>query len=1128
LTAATRGEASFGGGRLAASGLLVCTLLLTACRSSNTPVPPALEALVVASVVPMQPTLAAGGKPQSVGASRDGKGVQSDFIENVVLIRPKDTAQLAAFLSRYGGTIVGDDAVRQAPPEVGIVLTAVQMKPTRFKVRIDPARANVAAMKANAAAAGLGGRVEFSSDAALRTVSAVLDAKAAGFRASADHVAHPQQAFPTTLFATSERAKAGPPASNDDPFTASAYADFGTVGNASNVRLAWQFIAAHGIVKRTRVAIIDGGFYLDANGIPLGTDSDFPAPGKPMQYDIDFDDYIADGTNPGPGCGAGNPCFWHGTGSAGVATGRGNNGRGAIGTGWQVADPILLRVNGEAHERNSAIRTALLYGADVISMSFGGDCNQTCRIDDRDDNPYDDEVDGGGAAVFIASAGNGRPPDNSPPKTPSVGFDVGADNRVHPCIEVHVICVGALTSNAATIASYSNFGAQVSLFAPTNVPVMAYPPSQDGSGNALPQSVAFGVPVSPNSFGGTSASAPFVAGVVAMMKAVNPGLNHDAVGQILRETARPGAGKVSRMLDAYAAVRRAAGSSPIVPDALENNDLDSVASNLGAAPLYSRANLNIDARDRDVFKFSSPNGRRMTVSLAYPQGLGAISVDSLESLSSACGTPTLVAGSDQPLGGGGHTMVYRVPGGPLRLTLRGSDINAYNLTLGFNADTYPPDDYENNDTVATAKRLSTRRHAAPGSATAQLEDPRVTIDATLQSDIDNDWYIVQGATPTLAEKVRLGAAPSVAVYGNDSQTSLEVFRLNPDGTRGPLVSKNASAPCGATPLEVVLDEGAWFLVHVSGSAGRYTLKNSLRIDPSKIPDVVHSRVHDVIHPGDPIERVLGFPEFLVLVADPAYRGLRSANEGLHLRLVDAAGKTVTEGAAAHPGERLSLAAATAGAVYTVQVVPIATSAPARLSLSWEVAPAARTSDNLIADPGADTPPSDRPGLQQGWRAADGSVMPARLAYDGRVVDLTPQSPGPDQRGEHLFGGAAAGRSTAARQDIEIAPAWRDAIDGGRVTARLSAFLGGIGASAGVAQVELTFLDAHGKPLASLRAPTVDARQRDGRTALLPVERSEPVPPQTMAMRVVLSFGPSRSTPALADSLRLVLSEYAAK
>jgi subtilisin family serine protease len=254
-----------------------------------------------------------------------------------------------------------------------------------------------------------------------------------------------------------------------------------------------------------------------------------------------------------------------------------------------VADPILLRINGEAHERNTAVRTALLYGADVISMSFGGDCNQVCRIDDRDDNPFDDEVDGGGKAVFVASAGNGRPPDNSPPKTPSIGFDVGADNRVHPCIEMHVICVGALTSNATTIASYSNFGAQVSLFAPTNIRVMAYPASQDAAGNALPQSAAFGTPVSPNVFGGTSASAPFVAGVVAMMKAVNPGLNHDAVGQILRETARPGTGLVSRTLDAYAAVPLPQAQRPWSECARRTTIAAARAAIWSATPPYSRA-----------------------------------------------------------------------------------------------------------------------------------------------------------------------------------------------------------------------------------------------------------------------------------------------------------------------------------------------------------------------------------------------------------------------------------------------------------------------------------------------------------------------------------------------------------
>jgi subtilisin family serine protease len=94
---------------------------------------------------------------------------------------------------------------------------------------------------------------------------------------------------------------------------------------------------------------------------------------------------------------------------------------------------------------------------------------------------------------------------------------------------------------------------------------MSYPPSKDGAGNPLPLAQADG-PAVPQVFGGTSASAPFVAGVVAMMKAVNPDLNGDDVARILRETARPGVAPVTRMLDAYAAVRRAAGTSDIVKD----------------------------------------------------------------------------------------------------------------------------------------------------------------------------------------------------------------------------------------------------------------------------------------------------------------------------------------------------------------------------------------------------------------------------------------------------------------------------------------------------------------------------------------------------------------------------------
>jgi len=114
----------------------------------------------------------------------------------------------------------------------------------------------------------------------------------------------------------------------------------------------------------------------------------------------------------------------------------------------------------------------------------------------------------------------------------------------------------------------------------------------------------------PQIFGGTSASAPFVAGRGG----------DDEVSQIpilittqsprsCAKAAHPGAApQVTRTLDAYAALRRAAGSIDIVKDPLEINDLDTIPSNLGTAPTYSRANLNIDKRDRDYFRFDSPNG----------------------------------------------------------------------------------------------------------------------------------------------------------------------------------------------------------------------------------------------------------------------------------------------------------------------------------------------------------------------------------------------------------------------------------------------------------------------------------------------------------------------------------------
>lgn len=901
-------------------------LLLASCRRTvptTNPAGGALQTTVNSNVVPRQQTVDA----TPVGASRDQQNIQSDFREGIVLVRPKNAADLQAFLQRFDGQVLGDDKLPEPPPEMGVALSDEQRQPTQYTVRINLAKVNVSALPANADKVGLRGRLEFSSQAAMQTLSAIVEAKAAGFRATADYVYEGHQAFPQALFSTQERqTSAGPPIVYTDPFTAAGYSDFGATGNQSNVYLAWQYVAAHGIARRTRVAVIDNGFYLDNAGLALGTDSDFTAPPtKAMQYDFTNRTYIASGPN-SMGCGNGNPCWWHGTGSAGVATGIANNQLGDAGTGGFVADPILFRVSGTRSTQNRAIRTALAWGADVISMSYGGDCNLSCRMDDRDDTPFDDAVNSGSKAVFVASAGNGR-------GNPAAGYDVGDPSFVHPCIEDHVICIGALNPGALTKIGYSNFGGQVQIFAPTTIPIMSIPPSANPAGTPLPLSQAYGV-AAPRTFGGTSASAPFVAGVVAMMKSLNPNLGPDDVARILRETAQPGGdGQVTRVLNAFAAVKRAAEGTALVADASEPNDI--TPTNLGSAASYSRNNLNLDGRDRDYFRFDSPGGGTMTLQLVYPAGLGDISVLSLESVTGACGRPVLI--SQAPIASGGKTYTYQVPGGAMTLGLRAADVNAYNLAISFGSRAYAADSYEPNDTPATAKRLSSISVAGGALGGIKLE-PRITIDATLHNNTDIDFYTVRGAKMSSAEKVLISGYPALRVSGNDSRLTLEVFRLNPDNTPGASVASVTGESCMASALSVRLDEDVNYLVKISGGAGAYTLRNGVDGDARSIPVLVHDRIWEILHPGEPIEHVIRVPELYVFPGNRAARAIRSAGSNVQLTLFDDAGNRVAEGVPGPNGETLALGETNPEKMYTLEARPKEIGAePVRLNLQWDLA-----------------------------------------------------------------------------------------------------------------------------------------------------------------------------------------------
>ena len=126
-----------------------------------------------------------------------------------------------------------------------------------------------------------------------------------------------------------------------------------------------------------------------------------------------------------------------------------------------------------------------------------------------------------------------------------------------------MICVGALNDDTNTKASYSNYGSGVAIWAPSNVGAIT------GGNTAAPVLTTFGE---------TSASAPFIAGIAAMMKAINPALNSDQVATVLRDTAWTDSpdGNVSHYVNAFAAVQRA--SNRIMPhDRFESNETAATA-----------------------------------------------------------------------------------------------------------------------------------------------------------------------------------------------------------------------------------------------------------------------------------------------------------------------------------------------------------------------------------------------------------------------------------------------------------------------------------------------------------------------------------------------------------------------
>lgn len=334
-----------------------------------------------------------------------------------------------------------------------------------------------------------------------------------------------------------------------------------------NLPTAWDTTTGAGTV----VAVIDTGYRahpdLAANLLP----------GYDMISDtfvsVDGDGRDSDATDPGDfstagQCGPGEPArssSWHGTHVAGTVAAVTNNGTGVAGVAYG-AKIVPLRALGRCGGFTSDIADSIIWAsggsvpgtpananpADVINMSLGGggSCSTTTQS-------AINTARANGSTIVVA-AGNSN--------TNASGFN--------PANCSGVITVASTNRNGGR-AYYSNFGAAVDVAAPggdVRASASNGVLSTLNSGSSGPGSNNY------EFYQGTSMAAPHVAGLAALLKAVDSTLTPNEIESIITSTARSFPATCSQcgsgIADAAAAVASISGGGGGGPgggdDVLEN------------------------------------------------------------------------------------------------------------------------------------------------------------------------------------------------------------------------------------------------------------------------------------------------------------------------------------------------------------------------------------------------------------------------------------------------------------------------------------------------------------------------------------------------------------------------------
>jgi len=221
----------------------------------------------------------------------------------------------------------------------------------------------------------------------------------------------------------------------------------------------------------------------------------------------------------------------HGTAVAGLAAARGNNTIGISGVAPEAKLAGLRLIAGPASDADEA--DAFGWRNDVISIksnSWGpaDDGSSIAILRSAVNAALLSAVTngrGGLGEIFTWANGNGGYYASAQFVTDSSNYDGYANS-------IYVISVGA-TANTGQASSFTEKGGNVSVTAPSSGGTLGIT-TTDLSGLSGYSSTDY-----TSTFGGTSASAPMVAGIAALMLQANPTLGWRDVKEILIRTARP-------------------------------------------------------------------------------------------------------------------------------------------------------------------------------------------------------------------------------------------------------------------------------------------------------------------------------------------------------------------------------------------------------------------------------------------------------------------------------------------------------------------------------------------------------------------------------------------------------------